>query len=93
MYVKSGKIKKFENIEELILYFKRILPFAQAMKLQKNVVEILEKSVEILAFGDKKEYIENEIDISIYKNNKFMKSFGLDIFTKEMLEADYYEGF
>ena len=101
MYVKSGEVKKFNDVEELISYFKKILPFSQALKVQKHVVEMIKKSIEISGFEDKKEYIENTLNIFIYKNDKFMKSFGNEIFAKEILEkassealeGNYYEEF
>ena len=101
MYVKSGEVKKFNNVEELISYFKKILPFSQALKVQKHVVEMIKKSIEISGLEDKKEYIENTLNIFIYKNDKFMKSFGNEIFAKEILEkasnealeGNYYEEF
>ena len=101
MYVKSGEVKKFNDVEELISYFKKILPFSQALKVQKHVVEMVGKSIEISGFNDKKEYIENMLNIFIYKNDKFMKSFGNEIFTNEILESarndalggNYYEEF
>ena len=39
MYIKSGEVRKFMDIEEMISYFKKILPFSQALKLQKKVVK------------------------------------------------------
>lgn len=86
MYVKSGEVRKFNDVEELISYFKKILPFSQALKVQKHVVEMIKKSIGISGFEDKKEYIENTLNIFIYKNDKFMKSFGNEIFAKEILE-------
>ena len=101
MYVKSGEVKKFNDVEELISYFKKILPFSQALKVQKHVVEMIKKSIGISGLEDKKEYIENTLNIFIYKNDKFMKSFGNEIFAKEILEkasnealeGNYYEEF
>ena len=96
MYVKSGEVKKFNYVEELISYFKKILPFSQALKVQKHVVEMIKKSIEISGFEDKKEYIENTLNIFIYKNDKFMKSFAKEILEKasnEALEGNYYEEF
>ena len=96
MYVKSGEVKKFNDVEELISYFKKILPFSQALKVQKHVVEMIKKSIEISGFEDKKEYIENTLNIFIYKNDKFMKSFAKEILEKasnEALEGNYYEEF
>ena len=69
--------------------------------MQKHVVEMVKKSIEISGFNDKKEYIENTLNIFIYKNDKFMKSFGNEIFAKEILEkasnealeGNYYEEF
>ncbi|WP_369716799.1 DUF2207 family protein [Leptotrichia alba] len=92
-YIKSGETRNFENIEELISYFKKILPFSQALKVQKHIVEMVGKSIEISGFNDKKKYIENMLNIFIYKNDKFMKSFGNEIFTNEILEGNYYEKF
>ena len=92
-YIKSGETRNFENIEELISYFKKILPFSQALKVQKHVVEMVEKSMEMSGFTDKHEYIENALNIFIYKSDKFMKSFGNEIFTNEILEGNYYEKF
>lgn len=91
-YIKSGETRNFENIEELISYFKKILPFSQALKVQKHVVEMVKKSIEISGFNDKKEYIENMLNIFIYKNDKFMKSFGNEIFTNEILERAHNDG-
>ena len=96
MYVKSGEVKKFNDVEELISYFKKILPFSQALKVQKHVVEMIKKSIEISGLEDKKEYIENTLNIFIYKNDKFMKSFAKEILEKasnEALEGNYYEEF
>ena len=92
MYVKSGEVKKFNDVEELISYFKKILPFSQALEVQKHVVEMVEKSIEMSRFNDKKEYIENMLNIFIYKNDKFMKSFGNEIFTNEILERAHNDG-
>ena len=92
MYVKSGEVKKFNDVEELISYFKKILPFSQALKVQKHIVEMVKKSIEISGFNDKKEYIENMLNIFIYKNDKFMKSFGNEIFTNEILERAHNDG-
>ena len=92
MYVKSGEVKKFNDVEELISYFKKILPFSQALEVQKHVVEMVEKSIEMSRFNDKKEYIENMLNIFIYKNDKFMKSFGNEIFTNEILERAHDDG-
>lgn len=91
-YIKSGETRNFENIEELISYFKKILPFSQALKVQKHVVEMVKKSIETSGFNDKKEYIENMLNIFIYKNDKFMKSFGNEIFTNEILERAHNDG-
>ena len=91
-YIKSGETRNFENIEELISYFKKILPFSQALKVQKHVVEMVKKSIEISGLEDKKEYIENMLNIFIYKNDKFMKSFGNEIFTNEILERAHNDG-
>ena len=91
-YIKSGETRNFENIEELISYFKKILPFSQALKVQKHVVEMIKKSIEISGLEDKKEYIENTLNIFIYKNDKFMKSFGNEIFTNEILERAHNDG-
>lgn len=95
-YRQITKKKYGFNMEEILSYFKKLFPFSQALQLQKNAIEMLEKSIKMSGFEDKKEYIENELNIFIYKDNKFMKSFGNELFANEILEGnyrDYYEEF
>ena len=81
-YIKSGEVKKYDNIEEMIAYFKEIIPFSEALRIKKETLNMIEKTIELSGFEGEKEYIDKETSGSIYKNDKLKKLFGEKIFYK-----------
>ena len=75
-YIKSGEAKKYEDVEEMITYFKEIIPFSEALSIKKETISMMEKTIELSGFEKEKEYIDKEISGSIYKNDKLKKLFG-----------------
>ena len=83
-YIKSGKVKKYEDVEEMIVYFKEIIPFSEALSIKKETISIMDKTIELSGFEKEKEYIDKEIAGLIYKNDKLKKLFGEKIFYKSI---------
>lgn len=83
-YIKSGEAKKYEDVEEMIMYFKEIIPFSEALSIKKETISMMEKTIELSGFEKEKEYIDKEISGSIYKNDKLKKLFGEKIFYKSI---------
>ena len=81
-YIKSGEVKKYENMEEMITYFKEIIPFSEALRIKKETINMMEKTIELSGFEGEKEYIDKEIAGLIYKNDKLKKLFGEKLFYK-----------
>ena len=81
-YIKSGEAKKYEDVEEMITYFKEIIPFSEALSIKKETLNMMEKTIELSGFEKEKEYIDKETSGSIYKNDKLKKLFGEKIFYK-----------
>ena len=79
-YIKSGEVKKYEDVEEMIAYFKEIIPFSEALRIKKKTISMINKTIELSGFEKEKEYIDKEISGSIYKNDKLKKLFGEKIF-------------
>ena len=75
-YIKSGEVKKYDNIKEMIAYFKEIIPFSETLSIKKETISMMEKTIELSGFEKEKEYIDKEISGSIYKNDKLKKLFG-----------------
>ena len=81
-YIKSGEVKKYEDVEEMIVYFKEIIPFSEALRIKKETISMMEKTIELSGFEGEKEYIDKEIAGLTYKNDKLKKLFGEKIFYK-----------
>ena len=79
-YIKSGEVKKYDNIEEMIAYFKEIIPFSEALRIKKETISMINKTIELSGFEGEKEYIDKEIAGLIYKNDKLKKLFGEKIY-------------
>ena len=79
-YIKSGESKKYDDIEEMIAYFKEIIPFSEALSIKKETISMMDKTIELSGFEKEKEYIDKEISGLIYKNDKLKKLFGEKIF-------------
>ena len=83
-YIKSGEAKKYEDVEEMITYFKEIIPFSEALSIKKETISMMDKTIELSGFEKEKEYIDKEIAGLIYKNDKLKKLFGEKIFYKSI---------
>ena len=83
-YIKSGESKKYDDIEEMIAYFKEIIPFSEALSIKKETISMMDKTIELSGFKKEKEYIDKEIAGLIYKNDKLKKLFGEKIFYKSI---------
>ena len=83
-YIKSGEVKKYEDVEEMIAYFKEIIPFSEALSIKKETISMMDKTIELSGFEKEKEYIDKEIAGLIYKNDKLKKIFGEKIFYKSI---------
>lgn len=83
-YIKSGEVKKYDDIEEMIAYFKEIIPFSEALSIKKETISMINKTIELSGFEKEKEYIDKEIAGLIYKNDKLKKLFGEKIFYKSI---------
>ena len=81
-YIKSCEVKKYEDVEEMITYFKEIIPFSEALRIKKETISMMDKTIELSGFEKEKEYIDKEIAGSIYKNDKLKKLFGEKLFYK-----------
>ncbi len=81
-YIKSGEVKKYEDVEEMITYFKEIIPFSEALRIKKETISMMDKTIELSGFEKEKEYIDKEISGLIYKNDKLKKLFGEKLFYK-----------
>ena len=79
-YIKSGEVKKYEDVEEMIAYFKEIIPFSEALSIKKETISMMDKTIELSGFEKEKEYIDKEISGLIYKNDKLKKLFGEKIY-------------
>ena len=79
-YIKSGEVKKYEDVEEMIAYFKEIIPFSEALRIKKETISMMDKTIELSGFKKEKEYIDKEIAGLIYKNDKLKKLFGEKIY-------------
>jgi len=79
-YIKSGEVKKYDDIEGMIAYFKDIIPFSEALSIKKETLNMIEKTIELSGFEGEKEYIDKEIAGLTYKNDKLKKLFGEKIF-------------
>ena len=79
-YIKNGEVKKYEDIEEMIAYFKEIIPFSEALRIKKKTISMINKTIELSGFEGEKEYIDKEIAGLTYKNDKLKKLFGEKIF-------------
>ena len=66
----------------MIAYFKEIIPFSEALRIKKETINMMEKTIELSGFEKEKEYIDKEISGSIYKNDKLKKLFGEKLFYK-----------
>ena len=81
-YIKSGEVKKYEDVEEMITYFKEIITFSEALRIKKETISMMDKTIELSGFEKEKEYIDKEISGLIYKNDKLKKLFGEKLFYK-----------
>ena len=66
MYIKTAEanqIMKFNDVDELVEYFKGILPYAVALGVKNKAVKLLENTIKLYNFD---ENIQNEINRRVY---------------------------
>ena len=71
MYIKTAEenqIKKFNDVDELVNYFKLILPFAVALGVKNEAIRLMEKTIKLYNFEDQFYYITRGSNISVYNN-------------------------
>ena len=88
MYIKTAEenqIKKFNSTEELVKYFKGILPYAVALNVQNEAIKLMEKTIEINSslIGDSR--MMNEIN-SLYAYSR-EKEIKVEIFERHVVST------
>ena len=77
MYIKTAEanqIMKFNNVDELVEYFKGILPYAVALGVKNKAIKLLENTINLYNFD---ENIQDEINRRVYYDSydsKFLLS-------------------
>ena len=69
MYIKTveaNQIMKFNDVDELVEYFKGILPYAVALGVKNKAIKLLENTINLYNFD---ENIQNEINRRVYYNS------------------------
>ena len=69
MYIKTAEanqIMKFNDVDELVEYFKGILPYAVALGVKNKAIKLLENTINLYNFD---ENIQNEINRRVYYNS------------------------
>ena len=78
MYIKTAEenqIKKFNSTEELVKYFKGILPYAVALNVQNEAIKLMEKTIEINSSLTGDSRMMNEINsLYAYSREKEIKA-------------------
>ena len=69
MYIKTAEanqIMKFNDVDELVEYFKGILPYAVALGVKNKAIKLLENTINLYKFD---ENIQDEINRRVYYNS------------------------
>ena len=95
MYIKTAEanqIMKFNDVDELVEYFKGILPYAVALGVKNKAVELLENTIKLYNFD---ENIQDEINRRVYYDSydsKFLLNTISREYVKEREEMGASEG-
>ena len=75
MYIKTAEenqIKKFNSTEELVKYFKGILPYAVALGVKNEAIKLMQKAIKLYNYDESTYYdINRRVYYDSY-NNHFM---------------------
>ena len=69
MYIKTAeenKIQKFNDVDELVEYFKGILPYAVALGVKNEAIKLMEKSIRLNNFEESGNYVSNRVYMPSY---------------------------
>ena len=69
MYIKTveeNKIQKFNDVDELVEYFKGILPYAVALGVKNEAIKLMEKSIRLNNFEESGNYVSNRVYMPSY---------------------------
>ena len=71
LYLKTAEdsqIKKFNDVDEMANYFKRILPFAAALGILDDAIKLMQKSISLYGYEADYSYIVQKSHMSSYDN-------------------------
>jgi hypothetical protein len=75
MYIKTAEanqIMKFNDVDELVAYFKGILPYAVALGVKNEAIKLMQKAIKLYNFDESTYYdINRRVYYNSY-NNHFM---------------------
>ena len=69
MYIKTAeenKIQKFNDVDELVEYFKGILPYAVALGVKNEAINLMENSIRLNNFEESGNYVSNRVYMPSY---------------------------
>ena len=78
MYIKTAEenqIKQFSSINELVKYFNGILPFAVALGVKNEAINLIKKTIKLHNYNTNETYINSRININAYRNYNFIGEF------------------
>lgn len=91
MYIKTAEenqIKKFDSTEELVKYFKGILPYAVALNVQNEAIKLMEKTIEINSSLTRNDEMLKELNsLYAYSRKEEMK-----VKVRESYSSSSYKG-
>ena len=70
MYIKTAEenqIRKFNDVDELVLYFKKILPYAVALGVKNEAINLMKKAIKLYNL-DENMYYDSMTSSRIYFN-------------------------
>ena len=77
MYIKTAeenKIQKFNDVDELVEYFKGILPYAVALGVKNEAIKLMEKSIRLNNFEESGNYVSSRVHMPSYYYSDLTRS-------------------
>ena len=77
MYIKTAeenKIQKFNDVDELVEYFKGILPYAVALGVKNEAINLMEKSIRLNNFEESGNYVSSRVHMPSYYYSDLTRS-------------------
>ena len=77
MYIKTAeenKIQKFNDVDELVEYFKGILPYAVALGVKNEAIKLMEKSIRLNNFEESGNYVSGRVHMPSYYYSDLTRS-------------------